>query len=198
MLKVKKRSFVYAVMLDDGVVRVCRMSGVTSSNQLLRKCRIRKKRSILKGYTSEYDSDGVRSKLEMGLILERALIDRLRDEGYKVANHAPRLDSSVYIIELDPAVRKHRDVIRSNPLAKSSLPCLYVGQTRRTPEERFAEHHTGDGFRKGGRHLRGRCLRLRKDLYEFYNPMPLLESLILERDLAEELRLEGYTVLGGH
>jgi hypothetical protein len=39
---------------------------------------------------------------------------------------------------------------------------------------------------------------IRKDLYEFYNPMPLLESLILERDLADELRQQGHTILGGH
>ena len=39
---------------------------------------------------------------------------------------------------------------------------------------------------------------IRKDLYEFYNPMPLLESLILERDLADELRQQRHTILGGH
>jgi len=195
------KSFVYVVALgnpDKPSFRVCRVSGIKDSKQIFRKCRLKKKRSILQEYTMEYDGDGIRSRLEVGLSLERALILRLRKEGWMVLNPPPKLDSYVYVIELDPTVRKHRDVRRNNPHSKGSLPCLYIGQTRRSPEERFAEHNTGEGLKKGGKHLRGNCIRLRKDLYEFYNPMPLLESLILERDLAEELRNEGYTILGGH
>ena len=196
------KSFVYVAALGDSdrpPVRVCRVSGITDRKQIFRKCRIKKKRSILQEYTVEYEGDGLRSRLEVGLSLERTLILRLRKEGWTVLNPPPKLNSYVYVIELDPSVRKHRDVRRNNPGAKAwLLPCLYVGQTRRSPEERFKEHNTGEGLKKGGRHLKGRCIRLRKDLYEFYNPMPLLESLILERDLAEELRLEGYTILGGH
>ncbi|MCK5116668.1 MAG: hypothetical protein KAR44_08715 [Candidatus Aegiribacteria sp.] len=195
------KSFVYAVEVrspDERCVRVCRISGIKRKSQILRKCRLKNKLSLLHGYTTEYDSDGRRSKLEVGLCLERSLILLLRNEGWTVMNPPPKLNSSVYVIELDPYVRRHRDVKRNNPRAKASLPCLYVGQTRRTPEERFNEHNTGEGLKKGGRHLSGKCLKLRKDLYEFYNPMPLLESLILERDLAEELRQQGHTVLGGH
>ena len=211
------KSFVFAVVLRDSMaitpailnlnlardpekkcVRVGRLSGLKHSGQIFRKCRYRKKLSILRGSTAEYESDGIRSKLEVGLSLERALINRLRGEGWTVVNPPPKLNSSVYIIELDPIVRQHRDVRRNNPRSKASLPCLYVGQTKRTPEERFTEHNTGEGLKKGGRHLKGRCIKLRKDLYEFYNSMPLLESLILERDLADELRQQGHTILGGH
>jgi hypothetical protein len=211
------KSFIYVAVLRDtalntpGVielnperdparrcVRVGRISGIKQPGQIFRKCRFKNKRSILKGYTTEYESDGVRSKLEVGLRLERALIRQLRHEGWTVINKPPKLDSSVYVIELDASVRKHRDVIRNNPNARSSKVCLYVGQTRRSPEERFQEHHTGEGQKKGGRHLKGKCVKLRPDLYEFYNPMPLLESLELERDLAEDFRAKGHTVLGGH
>ena len=211
------KSFVFAVVLRDSMtitpailnlnpsrdtekkcIRVGRLHGLQHSGQILRRCRYRKKLSILRDCTAEYESDGIWSKLEVGLSLERALINRLRGEGWTVVNPPPKLNSSVYVIELDPAVRQHRDVRRNNPLAKSSLTCLYVGQTKRTPEERFTEHNTGKGLKKGGRHLKGRCIKLRKDLYEFYNPMPLLESLILERDLADELRQQGHTILGGH
>jgi len=211
------KSFVYAVVLRDSLtpskailelnpdcdpdmkcVRVGRLSGLTHPGQIFRRCRFRKKALLLKEYTAEYDSDEIRSKLEVGLSLERALINRLRNDGWTVVNSSPKLDCFVYIIELDRYVRRHRDVRRNNPRAKASMSCLYVGQTRRSPEERFKEHETGKGLKKGGRHLKGRCLKLRKDLYEFYNPMPLLESLILERDLAEELRQLGHTVLGGH
>jgi len=210
-------SYIYVVELKDEVledpavqalnpgskpgmkcVRVGRMSGVRNPSSIFRRCRFKGKRRILADFTASYDSDGVRSRLEVGLRLQRALILSLRSEGWMVANPPPRLDSSVYVIELDPSVSRHRDVRRSNPGARAGKECLYVGQTRRTPEERFEEHSSGSGAKKGGRHLKGMCLRLRRDLYEFYNPMPLLESLELERDLAGELRAAGYTVLGGH
>ena len=153
---------------------------------------------ILPGSAAPYESDGLRSKLEVGLALERELISRLRREGYTVVNRPPKATCSVYVIEVDRSVRNHRDVKRNNPRSDPIKACLYVGQTRRTPEERFSEHHTGEGLKKGGRHLRGKCRKLRPDLYEFFNPMPLLESLVLERELAEDLRREGFTVLGGH
>lgn len=183
---------------DKKCIRVGRMSGLRHAGQIFRKCRFKSKRSILKGFTTEYESDGIRSKLEVGLKLERALIQQLRHEGWTVVNKPPRLDCFVYVIELDPSVRKHRDVRRNNPDARSSMECFYVGQTRRSPEERLQEHHTGFGQKKGGRHLKGKCVKLRPDLYKFYNPMPLLESLELERDLAEDLRVKGHTILGGH
>lgn len=211
------KSFIYVAILRDAIlntssvtelnperdpdkkcVRVGRMSGIRHANQIFRKCRFKYKRSILKGYTTEYESNGIRSKLEVGLRLERGLIQQLRHEGWTVTNKPPKLNSSVYVIELDPSVRQHRDVRRNNPRSRSTMECLYVGQTRRIPEERFQEHHTGFGHKKGGRHLKGKCIKLRPDLYEFYNPMPLLESLVFERDLAEDLRAKGYTVLGGH
>ncbi len=216
-MSVVTKSFIYVMVLKEAAldnlafielnpdrdpvrrcVRVGRISGIKYPGQIFRKCHFKDKRSILKGYTTEYESDGIRSKLEVGLRLERALIQQLRHEGWTVINKPPKLDSSVYVIELDPSVKKHRDVRRNNPDAMSSMKCLYVGQTKRSPEERFQEHHTGFGHKKGGRHLKGKCVKLRPDLYEFYNPMPLLESLELERDLAEDLRAKGYTVLGGH
>ena len=162
---------------DKKCVRVGRMSELRHVGQIFRKCRFKDKRSVLKGYTTEYDSDGIRSKLEVGLRLERALIQQLRHEGWTVINKPPRLDSSVYVIELDSSVKKHRDVRRNNPLSGSAMECLYVGQTRRSLEERFQEHHTGFGQKKGGRHLRGKCVKLRPDLYEFYNPMPPRQCL---------------------
>lgn len=204
-------SWVFAVVLDrpprsdtepvsspHSTVRVGRVNGVSRPGGILRKCRFRGKRSILPGSVTPYDSDGIRSKLEVGLALERELIAKLRHDGYEVTNRPPRATCHVYVIELDRSVRTHRDVKRSNPHADPLKACLYVGQTRRTPEERFQEHSTGSGLKKGGRHLKGKCLMLRPDLYEVFNPMPLLESLVLERELADDLRCEGYTVLGGH
>ena len=199
-------NWVYAVVLDrsrkDGgelpVVRVGRLPGVDDPGRLLRKCRFRGKKKLLPDSAVPYGPDGCRSQLEVGLAIERELIGKLRLQGYIVTNRPPKTDCHVYVIELDRSVRTHRDVKRNNPHADQFKACLYVGQTRRSPEERFQEHSTGSGLKKGGRHLLGKCLRLRPDLYEVFNPMPLLESLVLERELAEDLRREGYTVLGGH
>lgn len=180
------------------VVRVGRLAAVASPSLIFRRCPFHGKVSLLEGSAMSYDSDGIRSRLEAGLAMERELIDWLRRLGWTVVNPPPKADCSVYVIELDRSVRSHRDVKRANPRSDPLRACLYVGQTRRTPGERLAEHREGTGLKKGGRHLRGKCLRLRPDLYEVFNPMPLLESLVMERELAQELREQGFTVLGGH
>jgi hypothetical protein len=210
--------WVYAVVLDpsrmrnrEGILarnphrdpakpflRVGRLPGVSTPSRILRRCPFHGKVSLLEGSAVSYDSDEIRSRLEVGLAMERELVDRLRREGWTVVNPPPDASCSVYVIELDCSVRTHRDVRRTNPHGDPLRACLYVGQTRRTPEERYAEHQEGTGLKKGGRHLRGVCLRLRPDLYGVFNPMPLLESLVMERELAQELREQGFTVLGGH
>jgi hypothetical protein len=40
-------------------------------------------------------------------------------------------------------------------------------------------------------------LRLMPELYAFLNPMPFEAAVQMERDLAEDLRVDGYTVTGG-
>jgi len=40
-------------------------------------------------------------------------------------------------------------------------------------------------------------LKLMPELYEHLNPMPFEAALQMEKELAEELRSEGYTVTGG-
>ena len=41
-------------------------------------------------------------------------------------------------------------------------------------------------------------LRLPPDLYEHLNPMPFEAAAQMEKDLAEDLRVAGYTVTGGY
>ena len=41
------------------------------------------------------------------------------------------------------------------------------------------------------------CPRLMPELYEYLNPMPFEAAAQMEKDLAEDLRAEGYTVAGG-
>jgi hypothetical protein len=93
----------------------------------------------------------------------------------------------IYVVELRDAAGRRR---------RGDLPCVYVGQTVVTPEERFAQHKAGH---KSSRVVRRHGLALRPDLYE---GLPLLASrqaaLVLEARVASELRARGYRVFGGH
>lgn len=50
---------------------------------------------------------------------------------------------NVYVVLLDPAVGKTRAVRAANPDRDRTKPCVYVGMTGLTPEERFANHKAG-------------------------------------------------------
>ena len=93
----------------------------------------------------------------------------------------------IYVVELADAAGQRR---------RREHPCVYVGQTVVTPEERFAQHKAGH---KASRVVRRHGLRLRPDLYD---GLPLLASreaaLVLEARVAAELRTRGYRVFGGH
>jgi hypothetical protein len=41
-------------------------------------------------------------------------------------------------------------------------------------------------------------IRLLPELYEVFNPMPFEVAAQMERELAEDLRAQGYTVAGGY
>jgi len=101
----------------------------------------------------------------------------------------------VYVVLLKPAVAKIRKVQRDNPDRDPAKPCVYVGMTGLKPEERFANHKQGI---KAVRLVREYGVRLVPELYEWLNPMPFEAAVEMERDLAEDLRRQGYTVTGGH
>ncbi len=82
-----------------------------------------------------------------------------------------------------------------NPQRDQKKPCVYVGMTGLTPEERFRNHKAGV---KAAKVVQIYGERLMPELYEVYNPMPFEAALEMERELAEDLRAEGYTVTGGH
>jgi hypothetical protein len=102
---------------------------------------------------------------------------------------------SVYVVLLDPAVARLRKVRAENPGRNPDLPCVYVGMTGLTPEERFANHKAGV---KAAAVVRRHGVRLLPELYEHLNPMPHEAAVQMEMDLAEDLRSAGYTVTGGH
>lgn len=101
----------------------------------------------------------------------------------------------VYVVLLDKRAGRLKDVRLENPNRDPQKPCVYVGMTGLTPEERFANHKAG---LKASRVVQRYGLKLLPELYEVYNPMPFEAAVEMERDLAEDLRTQGYTVTGGH
>ena len=101
---------------------------------------------------------------------------------------------SVYVILLDPAVAKHPSVLRANPKRDPAKPCVYVGMTGLPVEHRFENHKHGY---KSAWTVRKYGLHLVPELFAHLNPMPYAAAVIMERDLAADLRSQGYTVTGG-
>ena len=111
------------------------------------------------------------------------------------AEQQPEHHDSVYVVLLDPAAGRLRAVRAANPKRDPKKPCVYVGMTGLTPEERFANHKAGT---KAAWVVKRYGLRLLPELYEHLNPMPYEAAAEMEKDLAEDLRRAGYTVTGGH
>jgi hypothetical protein len=98
---------------------------------------------------------------------------------------------SVYVIELDHAVLSERRFREANPEHDPGKPCVYVGMTGLTPEERFERHRAGI---QDAPFVRDYGVRLRPRLYARYNPMSYADACIMETALAETLRKRGYAV----
>ena len=121
--------------------------------------------------------------------MKRRTLKQLRSKLESLDHH------NVYVVLLDPAVAKLRKVRAANPDRDRKKPCVYVGMSGLTPEERFANHKAGikDAW------VVKRCgIRLLPELYAHLNPMPFDAAVQMEKDLAEDLRQAGYTVTGGH
>jgi len=84
-----------------------------------------------------------------------------------------------------------RKFAQANPDHDPKLPCVYVGRTGLTPEERFAKHRSG---RKACPFVRDYGERLVPELFAHLNPMSFDEADAREVQLAEELRASGYAV----
>lgn len=92
-------------------------------------------------------------------------------------------------------------VVRLRPGEGEADKVVYVGETERTPEERFATHMKGG--RTAARVVTRRGVSLLPSLYEHVPPVgdpdrreAMMRSSAVERWLADELRGEGYTVHG--
>jgi hypothetical protein len=106
----------------------------------------------------------------------------------------PTFHHSVYVILLDDKVVKHPSILRLNPKRDPLKPCVYVGMTGLPVDHRFENHKNGY---KSAWVAEKYGKRLMPELYEHLNPMPFEAAAVMEKELAEDLRAEGYTVTGG-
>jgi hypothetical protein len=121
--------------------------------------------------------------------MKRRTLRKHRAEGTAHHHH------HVYVVLLDPAAGRLRKVRAANPARVPGKPCVYVGMTGLTPEERFANHQQGI---KDAWVVQRYGVRLLPELYAHLNPMPFEAAAQMEKDLAEDLRRAGYTVMGGY
>jgi hypothetical protein len=99
---------------------------------------------------------------------------------------------SVYVIELRDAVCKKREC-QARAAGKTHV---YVGETGKTPEERFADHKAGG--RTSRREPREYGIKLRPDLHVNWGPYAKrARARQAEARLADRLRAARYHVYGG-
>jgi hypothetical protein len=121
--------------------------------------------------------------------MQRRSFRRLRAASQNGHHH------NVYVVLLDSPASRDPKVLAVNPRRDPTKPCVYVGMTGLDPDERFVNHKSGI---KAARFVQRYGIRLMPELYACFNPMPFEAAAIMERELAEELRGQGYTVVGGH
>ncbi len=97
----------------------------------------------------------------------------------------------VYVIELDKEVLKYDEFIKANPQYKEGMPCLFVGETRHTPQKRFNYHLVGY---KSHEFVRRYARRLAPEYYARMNPVSRDQAKIEEHNLANRLRSLGYAI----
>ena len=101
----------------------------------------------------------------------------------------------VYVIGLDKEVLNNKKFLERNPNYVEGKPCVYVGQSARPPEERYAQHREGYKANRFARDF-GRYLKPR--LFEGINPLSSREEAEAEEEvLALKLQKRGYAVWWG-
>ena len=125
------------------------------------------------------------------------MLDCMNRRTLKRHNHKPAATEhhNVYVVLLDPAVARLKRVRVLNPCRNPGKPCVYVGMTGLSLEERFQNHKSGT---KSSYYVQRYGMEFLPELYAHLNPMPYEQAVVMERELAEDLRGEGYTVTGGH
>ena len=112
----------------------------------------------------------------------------------RLPSKEPEFHHNVYVVLLSKAALKDRSILQRNPGRDPSRPAVYVGLTGLPVDHRFENHKNGY---KSARLVRKYGVRLLPELYEYLNPMPYEYAVQMEKDLADDLRSQGYAVVGG-
>ena len=95
------------------------------------------------------------------------------------------------MIELDKQVLEKKKFREANPDYVENSPCVYVGMTSKTPEERFEQHKSGY---RSSRIVKQFGIRLKPRQYQSLNPMSRDEAAEMEFEKARRLRKKGWGV----
>jgi len=107
----------------------------------------------------------------------------------------PKRTYNVYVIELSSDILQHNKFVEANLYLRADKPCVYVGSTYLTPEERFQQHL--DGY-KSNRYAREYGVQLRPRLYRDLQGFETREQAEeAEEKRALSLRKRGYAVWYG-
>jgi hypothetical protein len=106
----------------------------------------------------------------------------------------PKFHHNVYVVLLSKAALKDSSILRRNTARDPSKPAVYVGMTGLPVDHRFENHKNGY---KSARLVMKYGIRLLPELFEHLNPMPYEHAVQMEKDLADDLRAQGYAVCGG-
>jgi len=133
------------------------------------------------------DTTVVELDLVTGEAARNPILDVAGQADWQHAHH------NLYAVELKPQVFSLEQKFReANPgYIPGVKPCVYVGMTGLTPEERLREHRSGN---HSARFVKKYGVRLLPDLYKRFNPMPYNLAAVMEVELARQLREQGYGV----
>ncbi|HEX8491310.1 MAG TPA: DUF3553 domain-containing protein [Pyrinomonadaceae bacterium] len=116
-----------------------------------------------------------------------AILDTLDNANFPFGRH------NIYVIEMSRAILSERRFTKENPNRDPTKPCVYVGMTWHTPEERFQQHmndkhaaHYVYRYRQGA--------KLLYPLFQKFNPMHKRLAEMMEVERACQLRKQGYAV----
>jgi hypothetical protein len=98
----------------------------------------------------------------------------------------------LYVVSLDQSVVKSRRFRDANPHASERSPCLYVGSTAKSAQERFLQHKQGKFSNRGWVEKFGTCLLPELSGGFEYTSRDSAERA--EAQLADSLRERGFAV----
>jgi len=116
-------------------------------------------------------------------------VDQAASGREKKMRSASKHPHNVYVVELSRVVLLEPRFRKANPDYDPAKPCVYVGMTGLSPDDRFDKHKTGI---KSNKYVPLYGLRLLPELFEVYNPMPYAGAREMEVELAIGLKEEGY------